>query len=151
VTIATQTGGRHETDKRATPYELGPAARPAPVWEHVFAVTSQGHRYAQFQRALKTGNAHLALAAAAELRHVDLADALSLVLLIRDDGPQRYDRAAVRWLARYAAQDRAMRLAEARELVDLLDGAGRHDRVAVLRLERWLRARGYEDEADRVA
>jgi hypothetical protein len=50
-------------------------------------VTSQGHRYAQFQRALKTGNAHLALAAAAELRHVDLADALSLVLLIRDDDP----------------------------------------------------------------
>ena len=99
-------------------------------------MTSQGHLYAQFQRALKTGNAHLALAAAAELRHVDLADALSLVLLIRDDDPQRYDRAAVRWLARYVEQ---------------VDGAGRHDRVAVLRLERWLRARGYEDEADRVA
>jgi hypothetical protein len=44
-----------------------------------------------------------------------------------------------------------MRLAEARELVDLLDGAGRHDRVAVLLLERWLRARGYQDEADQVA
>jgi hypothetical protein len=91
-------------------------------------MTSQGHRDAQFQRALKTGDAHLALAAAAELRHIGLADALSLVFLIRDDDPQRYDRAAVRWLARYAAQDRAMRLAEARELVDLLDGAGRHDR-----------------------
>jgi hypothetical protein len=121
------------------------------VCEHAFPVTSQGHRYAQFQRALKTGNAHLALAAAAELRHVDLADALSLVLLIRDDDPLRFERAAVRWLARYAAQDRAMRLAEARELVDLLDGVGRHDRVAVMRLERWLRARGYEDAADRVA
>jgi len=47
----------------------------------------RGHRYAQFQRALKTGNAHLALAVAAELRHIDLADALSLVLLIRDDDP----------------------------------------------------------------
>ena len=44
-------------------------------------MTSQGHVYAQFQRALKTGNAHLAFAAAAELRHVDVADALSLVLL----------------------------------------------------------------------
>jgi len=53
-------------------------------------MTSQGHRYAQFQRALKTGNAHLALAAAAELRHVDLADPLSLVLLIREDDPLRY-------------------------------------------------------------
>jgi hypothetical protein len=59
-------------------------------------VTSQGHRYAQFQRALKTGNAHLALAAAAELRHVDLADALSLVVLIRDSAPLRYEHTAVR-------------------------------------------------------
>ncbi len=114
-------------------------------------MTSQGPQYAQIERALKTGNAHLALAAAAELRHVDLADALSLVLLIRDDDPQRYDRAAVRWLARYAAQDRVMQLVEARELVDLLAAVGRHDRVAVLRFERWLRARGYGDEADRVA
>ena len=63
-------------------------------------MTSQGHRYAQFQRALKTGNAHLALAAAADLRHVDLADALSLVLLVRDDDPLRFERAAVRWLKR---------------------------------------------------
>jgi hypothetical protein len=30
----------------------------------------------------------------------------------------------------------------------LLDGLGRHDQVAVVRLERWLHARGYDDEAD---
>jgi hypothetical protein len=114
-------------------------------------MTSQGHAYAQFQRALRSGTAHLALDAAAELRQVPLADALSLCLLIRDDDPLRYDHAAVRWLARYAAQDRAMRLAEARELVDLLDGVGRHDQVAAMRLERWLRMRGYGEEADRVA
>jgi hypothetical protein len=36
-----------------------------------------------------SGHAHLALAAAAEPRDVGLADALSLVLLIRDDDPQR--------------------------------------------------------------
>jgi hypothetical protein len=35
-------------------------------------------------------------------------------LLIRDDDPLKYEQAAVRWLARYAAQDRAMRLVEAR-------------------------------------
>jgi hypothetical protein len=29
--------------------------------------------------------------------------------------------------------------------------AGTHDHVAVVRLERWLRARGFDDEADRVA
>jgi hypothetical protein len=114
-------------------------------------VTSQGHAYARFRRALRSGNAHLALSAAAELRHVDLADALSLVLLIRDGDPLRYERAAVRWLSRYAAGDRELRFAEARELVDLLDGVGRHDQVAQLRLERFLRARGYGEEADRVA
>jgi hypothetical protein len=121
-----------------------------PFCEHS-VLTSPGHRYAQFQRALKTGNAHLALAAAAELRHVDLADALSLTLLIRDSDPLRYERAAVRWLSRYAAEDRELRLAEARELVDMLAAVGRHDQVARLRLERFLRARGYPDAADRVA
>jgi hypothetical protein len=76
---------------------------------------------------------------------------LSLALLIRDDDPLRYERAAVRWLSRYAAADRELRLAEARELVDMLQAVGRHDQVATLRLERWLRSRGYEVEADRVA
>ncbi len=42
-------------------------------------------------------------------------------------------------------------LRDARELIDLLDGVGRHDQVAVVRLERWLRARGFGEEADRVA
>jgi hypothetical protein len=100
---------------------------------------------------LKTGNAHIALAAAAELKRVGLADALSLLLLIREDKPVLYDKAAVRWFALYAADDRYLLLRDARELGDLLDGVGRHDQVAVVRLERWLRARGYDDEADRVA
>jgi hypothetical protein len=121
------------------------------VCEHAFPMTSQGHAYARFRRALKTGNAHIALAAAAELRQVGLADALSLLLLIREDKPVLYDKAAVRWFAKYAGEDRYLLLRDARELVDLLDGVGRHDQVAVVRLERWLRARGYDDEADRVA
>jgi len=37
------------------------------------------------------------------------------------------------------------------ELIGLLDGVARHDQVAVVRLERWLRADGYDDQADRVA
>ncbi len=114
-------------------------------------MTSQGRPYARFKRALKSRNAHQALAAAAELRQINLADALSLVFLIREDTPVLYDKAAVRWFAKYAADDRYLVLRDARELVDLLDGVGRHDQVAVVRLERWLRARGYDDEADRVA
>ena len=114
-------------------------------------MTSQGHGYARFRRALKSGNAHVALAAAAELRQVGLADSLSLLFLIREDRPVLYDKASVRWFAKYAAEDRYLVLRDARELIDLLDGIGRHDQVAVVRLERWLRARGYDDEADRVA
>ena len=114
-------------------------------------MTSQGHRHAQFQRALKTGNAFLAMNAARELRHVDLADALSLLLLLREHDPVRFDHAAVRWLARYYAEDRRLPIRDAREVIDMLEGVGRHDQVAKLRLERFLRARGYEAEADRVA
>jgi hypothetical protein len=33
----------------------------------------------------------------------------------------------------------------------MLAGVGRHDQVAILCLERWLRARGYEAEADRLS
>ena len=105
----------------------------------------------RFKRALKSGTAHLGLDAASELRRLGLADAMSLLMVIREDKPVLYDKAAVRWFAKYAAEDRYLLLRDARELIDLLDGIGRHDRVAVVRLERWLRARGYDDEADRVA
>ena len=73
--------------------------------------------------ARSQGERRLALAAAAEFRHGDLADALG----------------------------EARELSGARELVDMLDAVGRHDQVAQLRLERRLRARGYTEEADRVA
>ena len=101
--------------------------------------------------ARSQGERRLALAAVAELRHVDLADALSLCLLIRDDDPLRYDRAAVRWVALLLDRDRALHLGDLRELAELLQRVGDHDQVAQLRLERWLRARGFGEEADRVA
>jgi hypothetical protein len=81
-------------------------------------------------------NGHLALAAAAELRHVDLVDALSLVLLVREDAPLKYDRAAVRSVALLIGRDGMITIADLRELGDLLGGVGRHDQVATLRLER---------------
>jgi hypothetical protein len=36
----------------------------------------------------------------------------------------------VRWLNLYVADDRQLRLGEARDLVDMLAAVGRHDRVA---------------------
>ena len=66
--------------------------------EHTF-VTSQGSAYARFQRALHTGRASIAWSAATELEHIDLQDALALVLLVVDD--PRFARAAARagWAA----------------------------------------------------
>jgi hypothetical protein len=48
-------------------------------------VTSQGHPYARFRHALATGNSRIAEAAAREVEHIALRDALELCLLYRDD------------------------------------------------------------------
>jgi hypothetical protein len=69
--------------------------------EHVF-VSIRGSPYARFQRALETGNLTLIRGAAAELPRVSLEDALQVCLVIREHEPQAFDRAARRWLARYA-------------------------------------------------
>src|SRR4051812_32557210 len=54
----------------------------------------------QFKRALERGNAMVAWALAAELPHVELGDALALVLLALDHDAPRFDRGAVRWHSR---------------------------------------------------
>jgi len=82
-------------------------------------VTSQGHLYAQFQRALRTGNAVLALDAARALERLTLEDALGLCVVLRTDR-RRYGRAAARWLARYQAEVEAVSLNEIREVADLM-------------------------------
>jgi hypothetical protein len=66
-----------------------------------------GSPYPRFQRALATGNLHLIRAAAAELPRVDLDDALAVCMAIRDAEPERFERAALRWLARYAVEKAA--------------------------------------------
>ena len=66
-------------------------------------MTAQGHPLSRLQRALRTGNAWLALDAARELDRVPLTDAFGVCLLLRND-QGRYDRACVRWLERFAAE-----------------------------------------------
>jgi hypothetical protein len=114
-------------------------------------MTSQGHAYARFQRALKSGNAHLAARGCGRTSSGESCGCALAAAASPRAKPVLYDKTAVRWFAKYAADDRYLVLRDARELIDLLDGVGRYDQVAVLRLERWLRARGYDDEADRVA
>ena len=70
--------------------------------------------------ALATGNPRIADAAARDLEHVGLADALELCLLYRDD-PERYERAAARWIGRLVAERPRLRLSE----VELAVGAFR--------------------------
>ena len=63
-----------------------------------------GSPYPRFQRALATGNLRLIRAAAAELPQVDLGDALAVCMAIREAEPERFERAALRWLARNAVE-----------------------------------------------
>lgn len=67
-------------------------------------VSIKGSSYARFQRALQQGKLDLIRQAAGELPHVDLVDALQICLLMSVQGDERYDRAATRWLARFALE-----------------------------------------------
>jgi hypothetical protein len=79
------------------------------------------------------------------------ADALSLVLRIRDDDPLRYEREAVKWLSRYTAEDRVLRLANAPNSSTCWPASAGTTQVSQFRLGRFLRARRYEVEADRLS
>jgi hypothetical protein len=52
-------------------------------------MTSQGHPYAQFKRALDRGDLRAVRLLALELRHIGLNDALKIVFLIRGAEPTR--------------------------------------------------------------
>ena len=78
-------------------------------------VSSSGSPYARFRRAVASGNLSLVHAAAAELPHVDLQDALRICLLMSDQADERYERAAVRWLARASLETPTMRLDDLRQ------------------------------------
>ena len=77
-------------------------------------MTSDGSPYARFQRALRIGRLSLVRAAAAELPRVELDDALSICLLISEQDAERYERAAVRWLARLSLEVPTVRIEDLR-------------------------------------
>jgi hypothetical protein len=76
------------------------------VCEHLF-VTSQGYDFGRFRQALDSGNVAEALTAASALPNVGLVEALELVLLLCDEEPAKFSRAAVRWTCRYRSETRA--------------------------------------------
>lgn len=81
---------------------------------------NHGHAYARLRQALLTGNLTIVDAAARELPHVDLADALKILRLMADKRDPRYERAAARWAAR-AAHERGLDLERSRRMLALLD------------------------------
>ena len=50
--------------------------------------------------------------AAGELPHVDLGDALAVCLVIHEAEPDRFERAALRWLARFCVERREATLSQ---------------------------------------
>jgi hypothetical protein len=105
-------------------------------------VTSDGSPYARFRRALQTGNEALVVAAALELPQIALDDALRVCLVFRGGDPDRYERAAVRWLGRFALEVRGVTIEDIRLAADALDALPERTSDAMERLQRLCLARG---------
>jgi hypothetical protein len=92
-------------------------------------VTSDGSAYSRFRRALLTGNMSLVNAAARELPHVALDDALRILRVMAAKQDPRFDRAAARVAAR-AIHELGLGLAEARYVLALVEAlAGSPDTI----------------------
>jgi hypothetical protein len=82
-------------------------------------MTSTGSAYGRFRRALDNGNLLAARAAAIELKHVGLAEALEITLLILAREPTTFRAAALRWHSRYCG-DNTVSIEEATAMLSLL-------------------------------
>jgi hypothetical protein len=105
-------------------------------------VTSEGNPYSRFRRALQTGNEALVTAAALELPRVALDDALRICLVLRGGDPARYERAAVRWLGRFALEARGVTIDDLRLAAEALDALPNRAAEAMENLQRLCLARG---------
>jgi hypothetical protein len=84
-------------------------------------VSIKGNPYQNFRRAIETGNLKIVLGAAAELRTISLTDALAILVLLAQQRPTRYPRAAARWIGRLALERRDITIAELRVAIDALE------------------------------
>jgi hypothetical protein len=65
---------------------------------------------ADFERAVQQGNVMRAEAAARQLGRLPLDQALKLLFLYIEKEPIKFERAALRWLARYVTEGKAVSL-----------------------------------------
>jgi hypothetical protein len=85
---------------------------------------------------LASGNEILILAAAKDLPRIALDDALRICPVIRDSDPDRYERAAVRWLGRFALEARDVTINAIRAAAEALDDLPEQPAEAMDRLQR---------------
>jgi hypothetical protein len=84
-------------------------------------MSTKGSPYARFQRALELGDLALVRMAAAELPYVNLNDALTICCLMATSGSPAFERAAVRWTARWMLERPDAQLDGARRVLALFD------------------------------
>lgn len=68
---------------------------------------SAGHVYPQFKRALTVGDLRVIEPLAIELQRVPLEDAASMLPLYAQQKPERFERACLKWLARFSSEKAA--------------------------------------------
>jgi hypothetical protein len=80
-------------------------------------VTSQGSLHGQFQRAVERGNVLQAVAIARDLGELSLSSSFALLLLFAEHDPERFNRAAPRWHARFVLSAGGLSLEEAQSVL----------------------------------
>jgi hypothetical protein len=90
--------------------------------------------YARFCAALASGDLDFIRFHARELPVIRLGDALRICLMVRDQDPERYEQAALRWIGRFALEARTATLADVRVGADALArlSSQADDAIAVL-------------------
>jgi hypothetical protein len=93
-------------------------------------VTAQGHPRAIFSRAIESGNLVAAESSAREVGRLTLEEALRLLFLYAEKDPVKYERAALRWPARYLGEGKDVSLLKAQlaasALAELRGGEREH-------------------------
>jgi hypothetical protein len=85
-------------------------------------MTARGRPYARFKRALEVRSVFGAETAAREMGRLGLIDALDYLVLLAAEKPERFDRAARKWLARLLSESPALTLDEAAVTLGCLRG-----------------------------
>jgi hypothetical protein len=98
----------------------------------MFVTGSNTIPYVIFRQALDSGDLARVRSLAADMPRINLQDALRICLLMRDhDG---YERAAVRWLGRFALEARAVAIEDVQAAAAALDALPERPDSAMERL-----------------